>query len=445
MTEDYGTTDRAGNGRGSKEVSWQRKGERRRREPPPPKNAARLVDHIVALPQWRGLVRRNRFSEQLEILEPVPWRQPREDFAEGWRTMNDIDLTRAMINLQGTAFSWATAALVFEAFVEIGERNLFDPLKTWAESVPWDGGHRADRLFIDYIPGIVPPACGPERDARIAYYEHIGRNFFIGGMARLLHPGEKVDSFPVIIGPQGYGKSQGARALCPFEEAFTDDLPDDLGSADARRSLIGKFIIELSELSQLTGDARRLKRFFSKRSDRSREVYGRLTRDVPRRCTFISTVNELCLSDITGNRRYEPVEVDRPVNVARLKADRDLLWAEGRGLLLGGAQWWLPPNIARIAAEEAADFLDDDPWYAALADWAPRQKGGFPLVKALREALGLAEAGAQSKSAQGRAANCLRLAGFRRERDRSGNGRLHRRQPMLWVPDPAAADSRARE
>jgi predicted P-loop ATPase len=162
------------------------------------------------------------------------------------------------------------------------------------------------------------------------------------------------------------------------------------------------------------------------------EIFGRFYHDVPRRAVFISTVNELTLTDITGNRRYLPIELAAPVDVAAIERDCDQLWAEGKHLLADAAQWWLPPNIATIAAEEAADYLVEDPWYAPLADWADRHNGhGFTIAQALRGACLVTEIGAQSKASQGRAADCLRLAGYRKQRDRSGpHGR--RRQPMLW-------------
>jgi predicted P-loop ATPase len=375
---------------------------------------------------------------ELEIRHPPPWVQPGEPIGEGWKAFNDTDLVRGMIYLQASGFAWASEKLVYQALIELGERNVYDPLQAWEDSLVWDGKERGGRLFIDYFPGVVADADGDDRDHRIAYLEHAGRNFLTGGMARLADPGCKCEEFPVLISPQGWGKSSGVRALAPLPEVYTDDLPNDLGDAEAKRALRGKWICELSELAQLTGDARKLKKFFSTARDRLREVFGRFYRDVPRRAVFISTVNELELTDTTGNRRYQPIELARPVDVAAIERDRDQLWAEGKHLFQSGAEWWLPPRIAAIAAEEAADFLAEDPWYAPLADWADRSLLPFPIAEALSSS-GLKEIKAQSKADQGRAAACLRRAGYDKRRDREGS-RVGRPQPMLWFRYPQGAE-----
>ena len=57
--------------------------------------------------------------------------------------------------------------------------------------------------------------------------------------------------------------------------------------------------------------------------------YGRFKDYRPRQCVFIGTTNKKrYLLDATGNRRFEPMKVNKPIDVALIKADREQLWAE---------------------------------------------------------------------------------------------------------------------
>jgi len=68
---------------------------------------------------------------------------------------------------------------------------------------------------------------------------------------------------------------------------------------------MGKTVVEIEE-SRLANEA---KAFLSKLNDRIRIPYDRTSKDLPRTCILIGTLNERTfLNDHTVERRYLPVE-----------------------------------------------------------------------------------------------------------------------------------------
>jgi predicted P-loop ATPase len=162
---------------------------------------------------------------------------------------------------------------------------------------------------------------------------------------------------------QGIGKSTGLRVLAS-DEYFSDSLPADLSHKDARDHLRGKWIIELSELSQLKrAEIETVKSFLSRRYEQYRPSYGRNEIKFPRQCVFAGSTNSSeYLVDTTGNRRFWVVACGGTVDLAALEQDRDQLWAEAVSRYLKGEPWHLTGTLANVAAEEANLRLIHDPW-----------------------------------------------------------------------------------
>ena len=193
----------------------------------------------------------------------------------------------------------------------------------------------------------------------VTYLEHVGLCFMVSAVARIRDPGRKVDYLPVMVGPQGYHKSSAIRALCANAAWFSDDLNTDLAEKDTKSSLTGKWIVELAEMPHAKKEVERVKAFITRQTDRFRRAYDRTMNDWPRQNVFIGTSNDLELIDLTGNRRFWPVEIAGPIDVSRIVADRDQLWAGAVVLHEGGYAWWLAASIEKIAAEQQGRFPDE--------------------------------------------------------------------------------------
>lgn len=178
------------------------------------------------------------------------------------------------------------------------ELRSYNPIKDIIESVEWDGLERCEQFLTKWA------LCEDTE-----YTREVSRLIFAGGVWRLYQPGSKVDDVPVLIGKQGGGKSSLVRFL-----AINDDYYGEIKTVETDKSieqLSGKWICEIAELSAFTKakEIESVKAFITRQRDSYRKPYDRNVTDLPRRCMFIGTTNNPnFLVDLTGNRRFYPVE-----------------------------------------------------------------------------------------------------------------------------------------
>jgi len=405
----------------------------------------KLVLFVQQDPRWRSALRYSEFTQRAEVADPFP-PQPGQVF-DTYRPLKDPgDVFEALLDIQGNGFPTARIDSVRLVLNAVALRNPYHSVRHWLENLPpGDRTPRVNRLFIDYFPGSLPD--DPERrDKVVAYYEKTAECFMVGAVARVLKPGSKVDTLPVVIGPQNYLKSQGVAALVPDLAWFSDDVSTVLIDRDTKHSLVGKWIIELAEFPHIKKEIEKVKAFFSRQFDRFRAAYGHAPEDWGRQCVFIATTNELEFIDPSGNRRNWPIPLARPVEVARIEADRERLWAEALHLYHHDYKWWLPPGIEAIAAEIQGDYLEEDPLEGPVQEWVaahypddPQTKQctpfstpevltglGYALKPGATNVLGYAKPIA-SRGDHMRVANCLRRLGYVRDpHQREHNGRRQR-------------------
>jgi putative DNA primase/helicase len=114
----------------------------------------------------------------------------------------------------------------------------------------------------------------------------------------------------------------------------------------------------------------RVKAFLTARSDHFRVPYGRRAEDVPRSCVFAASTNDgTSLVDESGNRRFWPLRCGE-IDVEKLTADKDQLWAEANARYQAGEVWWLDTRELRdAAAVEQEDRYDSGLWDAIIEQW----------------------------------------------------------------------------
>jgi hypothetical protein len=242
-----------------------------------------------------------------------------------------------------------------EAALQLCLENRFDPVVDYLDCVKWDGRSRLDTWLITYL--------GAEDTA---LNRAIARLMLVAAVRRARQPGCKFDQIIVLEGPEGRGKSSAIEILAGGDN-FSDQLILTLDERAQQEAVTGVWLFEISELGGISkADVDRVKAFASRTIDRARPAYGRIRVDRPRRCIFVGTTNnDTYLKSQTGNRRFWPVKVGN-VDIRKLKADRDQIWAEAAALEAAGCTLTLPEDLWAQAAREQEERLDHDPWMDVL-------------------------------------------------------------------------------
>lgn len=286
-------------------------------------------------PMWQGVFRINEFKKTIEITRPFAgYTLPENEQFPYQFTDADIRTVASWINSNG--FATVSSAVVWEAIQGVAELNSYHPVHDYLNGLQWDRVHRLHQLWSHYFSCIVDP----EIDGHAEYLHHAGQRFAIGAVARVMRPGCKLDTMPVLTGPQGYRKSSGIAAMVG-QAWFGDDIPD-VTTKDAKEWTAGIWVAEMAEMQAIRGrDANKVKGFMSTRVDRFRASYDKVSKEHKRQTLFVGTGNsDEYIQDTTGGRRYWPLRVGGFVRLDEIERDRDQLWAEAVYLFREGWNWW---------------------------------------------------------------------------------------------------------
>ena len=305
-----------------------------------------------------------------------------------------------------------------------------DPFVEWIEALPrWDGTNRLNGWLGEVF----------ETDAACPLTQWAAHFIFLGPIWRAFEPGTKLDEMPVLIGPQGCGKSTSLRLALPPEhpEWFADGLHLTADFKTRAEALQGRVIVEAAEMAGSTrAELESLKSFLSRQDDGAvRLAYRRDPETALRRCIVVGTSNDpACLpNDPTGNRRFVAVHLrggDPAALRAYLEANRDQLWAEALQAHHANEEARLPEALftqqgeANEQARWRDDVLED-----ALERWLANAPEQFTLPHAA-VACGIVEADRVARLSmrhQRRLGAALTAQGFRKRRARDA-GRLL----MIW-------------
>ena len=310
------------------------------------------VEKILALhPACAGALAFDEFRQDIVQVNPMPTTV--EGRAPIGRTWQDAQAKR-FGNWLSSRYGIELNTHEIHAQCEtMARKHTFHPIRSYLRALVWDGVPRLHTLFSKYF--------GAEDST---YVSAVSRMFMIGAVARVMLPGCKLDTAPILIGPQGTGKSRTVAALLPDPTWFSD-TKTDVGTKDAMINLQGTWIYEFAELANMSAaDAETVKNFMSSALDKFRAPYARRAEMFPRQIVFIGTVNrEILFTDQSGNRRFWPITSENvcdPVGAAR---DRDQLWAEAYLAYQSGEQWHASPEVEALCSAEQADHAEDqDPW-----------------------------------------------------------------------------------
>lgn len=218
-----------------------------------------------------------------------------------------------------------TRAALQEGIETVASARPFHPFRQYLQALKWDGQSRVDKWLLHAIgesPDTLPPALRE-------YLGQVGRYWLLGMVNRVMSPGCKFDYCPVLEGPGGLGKSTLVETLAG-SAYFSDTHFDVSKGKEGQEQVQGLVLYEIAELANFgKADLALIKAFITAKVDRYRPSYGRVVESYPRQCVLVGTTNENSyLRDRTGNRRFWPVPVRRPIRIDWVARVRDQLLAE---------------------------------------------------------------------------------------------------------------------
>ena len=375
-------------------------------------------------PEWSGVVAMDDFSSRVVATSPPPWDKteaPSSVVAGPW-TDGDTDRLGTWIarNVEGATKSYDVEVVAsfapgtLDRAVRVAaEANRLHPVREYLRGLAWDGTPRVNRLLASYF-------GADDSD----YASAVGRCFLVGAVARVMTPGAKVDTMPILEGRQGVGKST---ALAILAGEWFSDSKIIIGTKDGYQALRGIWILELGELEALNrAEIEGVKAFISSQVDRYRPSFGRNEVEMPRQCVFAGTTNaEEYLADATGARRFHPVRTGE-LDLDALRRDRDQLWAEAVAMFDAGETWWMSRDVSEAAAEEADARYVRDPWEATVERLlrSPVHQANGVTNEDCLAACGL-DVALRNKGHSIRMGNILKRMGWHRTRLRRPDGSLH--------------------
>lgn len=392
----------------------------------------------AADPDWeRALGRdgkgyvKNSFGNVCKILRSAPEFAGRFSYNEmrvtpclDGRPLQDADVGTIRERIEDRWGLSPAKETTIDAINVIAAAKSYHPVRAYLGGLKWDGEQRIERVATEIL-GIVNDPLA----TRLLYV------FFVSAVARALMPGCKVDTALVLAGPQGLRKSTFFSVL--GGEWFSDSYTD-VRSKDGVLVLHAAWLYEWPEIERITTNRNSadVKAFVTQARDDVRPPYGRNVVNQPRSSVIVGTTNKPFLDD-DQNRRWHPLMVTKPIDVALLRSWRDQLWAEALATLEAGYEWWLTEQEEAQRELAAAEHSVEDPWEERIAvylEHPQRLASGVTTSELLTYAVAL-EIGRVSRAEETRVGRILRKLRWEAKQERRGNARVRVYRPAQPVSD----------
>ena len=305
-------------------------------------NLKTVLDH------HRVVVRYNQIAKDCEVLIP------------GFACVADESSNASMAKVTDLAIkAGMTSARVPEIVFSMAAQNVYCPVQTYISSKVWDGSSR----FNQFVGQLVI--------SRSKFAQFLVRKWLIQAIAAAYKPNGIANAGVIVLtGPQAEGKTRIFKDLTSgVPRAFLEGATLDPANRDSVMAVVRHWIVELGEIDATfkRSDLAQLKAFITRQEDVLRRPYAPRESSYPRRTVFAGTVNDYgFLHDLTGNRRFWPIEVQ---SISRDPTiDYQQLWAEVKTWYDAGETWYLERREVNALAHYSERFLVLDPVVEALLE-----------------------------------------------------------------------------
>lgn len=309
-------------------------------------NLATIIEHDDRL---AGLFWLNDSSNQVVMARRAPWPgSNRNEFVD-----TDACELAAWLQHPDRYGMKCGDDVVLKAVIAVARRHRRHPIREYLQKLRWDGTPRVEAMLVDMFGALDN-----------LYARQASLCFMVSAVARVLwiddkNPslGAKVDFMLVLEGPQGKSKSTSLAEL--FGTDWFVETAESPTGKDFYQVIQGCWGVEIGEMDSFgKADVTAVKVAITRRTDKFRAPYERMPSSYRRECVFVGTTNDReYLKDATGGRRFLPVRAVGEVDVPRIVATRDQLWAEAVSLFNDGFKYWVLPDDA--PAEQAERYIGD--------------------------------------------------------------------------------------
>lgn len=331
------------------------------------KSDATIENYIQAILNTGEIINCIRFNEFTCKFERIHY----DDTVTNWTDDDDAWI----LNIIEKKYGIKDKNTYYDALLLCKERISYHPIKDKIESIKWDGKKRIDKFLTHVM------KCDDD-----VYSREVSRMIFYGGISRIYAPGCKFDYMTILVGEQGTCKSTIVDWLnigCNSNKEIMT-----IEGRDGAEILRYGWICEFSELLAMIKNRQvePMKAYVSRQRDTYRSAFARNWTDSPRHCIFIGTTNSFnFLVDLTGNRRFLPIEVktNRGELYSKEKEIKHYIeqcWAEAKELYDNGKAYLVIPNeYEDIVNEHVNAFVEDDPQKGLVIDYLEDKPVGYKV------------------------------------------------------------------
>lgn len=249
---------------------------------------------------------------------------------------------------------------IIDAFLFFASENEYDPVAEYLNNCYANYGDKTEHLLTN--------ASDIYMGTKEYIYNIYIRKTLIGAVRRTFEPGCQFETALVLYGKQGAFKSTFWRVL---GGDWFDDTVQGF-DRDEKQKLHQYWIEEFGEIEKVSNkhDVSQIKAFMSNRNDVFRVPFGRSSKSYPRKFIIVGSTNKPdILQDATGDRRFWIIKIDQPIDIDKVREERDQLWAAAVSLYKKGESAFLPRDIDAVREEMNKEYRADDPWEEPVTNY----------------------------------------------------------------------------
>ncbi len=249
-----------------------------------------------------------------------------------------------------------------DAILKVALENSYHPIKDYLDELE---AQTLSKQEWDNISSLLLGTDDPLSNA-------ILKRCLIACVARIYHPGCINRLVTILTGKQRSGKSTFWRYLAG-DEFFSDSLGSLHNIKDDYLALHSSWIMEWGEFDKITRkrEADEIKAFVTKCFDDFRPPYGRNTERFKRMQVIVGTTNrtDFLKNDPSGNTRYGVIEVNNEIDLDKVLALRDRVWATAKQAYLNGEPWELTRDEQALSEANNRAYEEQHPWMEAISKY----------------------------------------------------------------------------